>query len=249
LKPELAASFIAAIIFHALLLFGFTMGTPAHPLAMSDEPSPVDVSLVEAAPEPAAQADASVAPTPIQPASTPPPPEPTPAPTPPEPESTPEMSTPPPEATPQQEDLPSPESTPVPQHPKAAPHHPPQNHSRASKVHSFPGAATAAGLVGATGHGTSNGSLSSHARYLSNPRPDYPEVARQQHQEGMVLVSVEVGTDGHASDVILARTSGFPLLDAAALQAVRRWRFEPAQVGGLPVSSRVDVPVRFSLAR
>ena len=65
----------------------------------------------------------------------------------------------------------------------------------------------------------------------------------------MVLVSVEVGTDGRASDVTLARSSGFPLLDAAALQAVRRWRFEPAQAGGLPVSSRVEVPVRFSLAR
>jgi protein TonB len=249
MKLEMAASFIAAIIFHALLLFGFRMGTPAHPLAMSDEPSPVDVSLVEAAPEPAAQTAPSAAPTPIQPAPTPESPEPTPAPTPPEPQPTPEMSTPPPAATPQQEEMPASESTPVPQHPKVAPHHSPQKHSRDSKVHSSPGAATAAGQAGATGHATSNGQLSSHAHYLSNPKPDYPEVARQQHQEGMVVVSVEVGTDGRASDVILARSSGFPLLDTAALQAVRRWRFEPAQVGGLPVSSRVDVPVGFSLSR
>ena len=79
MKPELAASFIAAVIFHALLLFGFRMETPARPLAMSDEPSPVDVSLVEAAPEPAAAP--SAAPAPMQPAPTPEPPEPTPAPT------------------------------------------------------------------------------------------------------------------------------------------------------------------------
>ncbi len=249
MRPEMAASFFAAILLHALLLFGFRMGAPAHPLAMSDELSPVDVSLVEAAPEPAAQAAPSAAPTPIQPAATPDPPEPTPVPTPPEPQPTPEISTPPPEATPQQEEMPAPGSTPVPQHPKAAPHHSPQNHSRASVDHSPPGVATAAGPAGATGYGTSNRQMSSRARYLSNPRPDYPEVARQQHQEGVVLVSVEVGTDGRASDVTLARSSGFPLLDTVALQAVRRWRFEPAQVGGLPVSSRVDVPVRFSLSR
>ena len=120
--------------------------------------------------------------------------------------------------------MPAPESTPVPPHPKAAPHHSPQNHSRASTAHSSPGAATAAGSVGATGRGARNGTLSSHARYLSNPRPDYPEEARQKHQEGVVMVSVEVGTDGSGSDVTLARSSGFPLLDAAALQAVRRWR-------------------------
>ena len=247
MKPELAASFIAAVIFHALLLFGFRMGTSAHPQAMSDEPSPVDVSLVEAAPEPAAAP--SAAPAPITPAPTPEPPEPTPVPTPPEPQPTPDMPTPPPGATPDREEMPAPESTPVPPHPKAAPHHSPQNHSRASTAHSSPGAATAAGLVGATGRGARNGTLSSHARYLSNPRPDYPEEARQKHQEGVVMVSVEVGTDGSGSDVTLARSSGFPLLDAAALQAVRRWRFEPAQVAGLPVSSRVEVPVRFSLAR
>jgi len=68
-----------------------------------------------------------------------------------------------------------------------------------------------------------------------------------QHQEGVVLLRVQVGTDGSAADVELARSSGYPLLDAAALEAVRRWRFEPAEVGGFPVSSQVDVPVRFSL--
>jgi hypothetical protein len=45
MKPELAASFIAAVIFHALLLFGFRMGTSAHPQAMSDELSAVGQSV------------------------------------------------------------------------------------------------------------------------------------------------------------------------------------------------------------
>jgi protein TonB len=65
----------------------------------------------------------------------------------------------------------------------------------------------------------------------------------------VVIVNVEVDADGRAADVSLSRSSGFPLLDQAALEAVRRWTFEPAREGGFPVASRVDVPVRFSLAR
>jgi len=64
-----------------------------------------------------------------------------------------------------------------------------------------------------------------------------------------VLISVEIGGDGRASEVTLKRSSGFPLLDEAAIRAVRGWTFEPARAAGIPVSSRVDVPVRFSLSR
>ncbi len=232
MKPELAASFIAAILLHALLLFGFRMEIPTRPLAMSDEPSPVDVRLVEAAPEPPAP---SAAPTPMRPVPTPEPP-------------TPDMSTPPPETTPEQKEMLAAE-TPAPPHPKAAPHHSPQNHSIASAAHSSPGPASAAGRAGTTAHEAANGQLNSPARYLSNPRPDYPEEARRQHQEGVVVVSADVGTDGVASNATLRRSSGFPLLDAAAIRAVRRWTFKPARAAGLAVSSRVDVPVRFSLTR
>jgi protein TonB len=69
------------------------------------------------------------------------------------------------------------------------------------------------------------------------------------HQQGVVLLTVQVGADGHASDVTLSRSSGFPLLDQAALRTVRQWRFYPARAGGLPVASQVEVPVRFSLAQ
>ena len=83
------------------------------------------------------------------------------------------------------------------------------------------------------------------ARYLSNPRPEYPAEARLQHEQGVVLVNVEVGADGRPGEVTLAGSSGFPMLDNAALSAVRRWVFEPARAGGLAVPSRVEVPVRF----
>ena len=67
-------------------------------------------------------------------------------------------------------------------------------------------------------------------------------------QQGVVLVNVEVDADGLASDVNVSRSSGFPQLDEAAVQAVRQWKFEPARAAGFPVSSHVEVPVRFSLS-
>ena len=71
--------------------------------------------------------------------------------------------------------------------------------------------------------------------------------ARRQRQQGTVLFDVQVGADGRAASVKLKHSSGFPLLDQAALEAVRRWTFEPARTGGIPISSHVEVPVRFAL--
>jgi len=231
MKPELAASFIAAILFHALILFGFRLETSARPLAMSDDPSPVAVSLVEEEPAPALAALA-----PPKTAATPEPPEPQP---------TPEMSTPPPEPepTPEEETMPAPESAP----PKTAPRHLEQRRTRTVTLHSAPG--TAAALAGTASHGAAGrGAPGTHAHYLSNPKPEYPEEAKEMRQQGVVVLSVEVGTDGHANDVSVSRSSGFPQLDQAAVRGVRRWVFEPARAAGLPVSSHVEVPVRFSLS-
>jgi protein TonB len=43
------------------------------------------------------------------------------------------------------------------------------------------------------------------------------------------------------------RSSGFEMLDRAAIAAVRRWVFEPGRRGGNPVAAWVQVPVRFAL--
>lgn len=86
-------------------------------------------------------------------------------------------------------------------------------------------------------------------RYRSNPTPDYPLSSRRKHEEGVVLLTVGVGTDGRTSDVALKRSCGYPALDLAAIDSVRGWTFEPARAAGVPVSSHVIVPVRFSLAQ
>jgi protein TonB len=83
--------------------------------------------------------------------------------------------------------------------------------------------------------------------YLSNPAPPYPRLAREQGWEGLVLLKVLVRADGAVGDIRVERGSGHRVLDDAALQTVRRWRFLPARVGPLALSSWVRVPVRFRL--
>lgn len=84
---------------------------------------------------------------------------------------------------------------------------------------------------------------------LNNPVPAYPELARQKGWEGRAIVRVEVSPAGHATKVSIARGSGFGVLDQAALRAVKKWRFRPRTVGGLPAPGVVEVPVNFSLNR
>lgn len=83
--------------------------------------------------------------------------------------------------------------------------------------------------------------------YLMNPPPPYPEQARQQGQEGLVLLRVEVDATGEVTSVTVRQSSGFELLDAAAIGTVGTWRFKPGRLAGIAVSTTVDVPVRFQL--
>ena len=84
-------------------------------------------------------------------------------------------------------------------------------------------------------------------QYRSNPAPVYPESARRQRQEGVVWLEVEVSERGDALAVVVGQSSGHPVLDEAAMAAVRNWKFVPARQGARPVAARVEVPVRFRL--
>ena len=90
--------------------------------------------------------------------------------------------------------------------------------------------------------------VSAQPRYHTNPRPDYPLPSLRRREEGTVLLNVQVQADGTPAAISLNRSCGHPLLDRAALDAVRRWTFEPARAAGVPVASLVVIPVRFSLA-
>lgn len=65
--------------------------------------------------------------------------------------------------------------------------------------------------------------------------PGYPDSARAQGQEGTVTLRVTVDEDGAVSAAEIAESSGVRALDRAALQAVRRWEYDPAFRGGAPV--------------
>ena len=81
----------------------------------------------------------------------------------------------------------------------------------------------------------------------SDAPPVYPELARRRGEQGRVLLRVNVSADGQPVQVAVAQTSGFPALDQAARDAVRRWRFVPATQAGIPIAAVADVRIRFRL--
>ncbi len=82
-----------------------------------------------------------------------------------------------------------------------------------------------------------------------NTPPNYPETARRAGWEGRVTVRVEVSADGVPMTVTLGKSSGYGVLDQAALRAVKSWRFQPRTLGGVAMAGVVEVPVNFALNR
>jgi len=85
------------------------------------------------------------------------------------------------------------------------------------------------------------------ADYLNNPKPPYPMVARRMGYHGKVVLDVEVLAEGKAGDVKLHQSCGYDILDNAAVQTVKTWRFSPARRFGQAVTQRFLVPIKFSL--
>lgn len=82
---------------------------------------------------------------------------------------------------------------------------------------------------------------------LANPRPRYPWLSRQRGEQGRVVLRVTVDDMGRAAHVSVLAGSGFGRLDRAAIEALEKWRFEPATRAGQAVAGAVDVPVTFRL--
>jgi len=80
-----------------------------------------------------------------------------------------------------------------------------------------------------------------------NPPAIYPEEARALRQQGTVYLRVAVTAEGRVENVEVLLTSGFPLLDEAAITAVRDWVYDPVRNDTGPVSSHITVPYRFTL--
>lgn len=82
-----------------------------------------------------------------------------------------------------------------------------------------------------------------------NAPPQYPSRALRRGESGTVLVRAAIGPDGVPTSVEVADGSGSRLLDRAAVDAVRRWRFHPAMLDGQPTVGTVVVPISFESRR
>jgi len=80
-----------------------------------------------------------------------------------------------------------------------------------------------------------------------NMPPRYPREAAQRGQQGMVVLNVTVATDGTALSVQVAESSGYPLLDRAAQDAVTHWHFRAGQEGGIAMPANIPVRLSFIL--
>ena len=77
--------------------------------------------------------------------------------------------------------------------------------------------------------------------------PVYPQIARAAGVDGVVIIEAVIAVDGSVRDARVLRSE--PLLDRAALDAVKQWRYAPTRLNGVAVPVIVTVTVHFRLQR
>ena len=73
----------------------------------------------------------------------------------------------------------------------------------------------------------------------------YPDIAQRARVQGIVIIEATIDGTGHVADARLLQS--IPLLDDAALTAVRQWVFTPTRLNGNPISVLMTVTVQFKL--
>ncbi len=109
------------------------------------------------------------------------------------------------------------------------------------------GAGFGPGHGGGTGGGAYRvGGGVSAPRPIYDPDPEYSEEARHAKYQGTVLLWVVIGPDGGPRHIRVQRSLGMGL-DEKAIEAVRKWKFEPSMKDGYPVAVQVNIEVSFRL--
>jgi protein TonB len=81
---------------------------------------------------------------------------------------------------------------------------------------------------------------------LKDVKPVYPDIAKQARVQGVVILECTISPQGKVSEVKVLR--GIPLLDAAAIEAVKQWVYTPTLLNGVPVPVIMTVTVNFRLS-
>jgi protein TonB len=82
-------------------------------------------------------------------------------------------------------------------------------------------------------------------RKIQDVTPVYPDLALRAHVEGIVIIEATIDTRGRVIDAKVLR--GVPVLDDAALEAVRKWVYTPTLLDGVPTPVIMTVTVNFRL--
>jgi len=82
-------------------------------------------------------------------------------------------------------------------------------------------------------------------RLTSSVKPDYPPLAKLQRIEGDVVIQAEISATGSVG--LLKVVSGPAILQQAATEALRKWKYEPARLNDQPVALQVLVTIRFRI--
>ena len=80
---------------------------------------------------------------------------------------------------------------------------------------------------------------------VKDVKPVYPAIAQSARVQGVVIIEATIGPNGAVQEAKVLRS--IPLLDAAALEAVRQWQFTPTLLNGVPVPVIMTVTVNFTL--
>jgi TonB family protein len=81
------------------------------------------------------------------------------------------------------------------------------------------------------------------AKLISSVAPVYPTLAKNQHVSGNVLIDALIDANGHVTTMKVI--SGPPLLQQAAMDAVRQWKYQPASLDGKAVPMHLTVTLQF----
>ncbi len=83
-------------------------------------------------------------------------------------------------------------------------------------------------------------------KLIKEVKPVYPEEARKAEIQGIVILSVRTDINGKVEDILVRKTAG-PLLDQAAIDAIKQWVYEPMLVNGKPNPIIFTVTIQFTL--